>query len=82
MGILVDKKLDMSQQRAPAAWKANCILGCIKSGVASRNREVVVPLCPDEAPFGILHADCGPLHKKDVELLEQAQRIRGPEHLF
>ncbi|GAB0177752.1 mitochondrial enolase superfamily member 1 [Grus japonensis] len=88
LGMLVDKKLNMSRQCALAAQKANHILGCIKRSVTSRSKAVIVPLC---AAFVRPHLEyCiqlwGHQHKKDMELLERVQRramkmIRGLEHL-
>jgi len=54
LGVLVDDKLTRSQECALVAKKAYAILGCIKKSVASRSREVLLLLCPSEAPSGEL----------------------------
>jgi len=76
LGVLMDEKLDMNKQRALAGQKAIHVLSSMKRSIASRLREMILPLY--SALVRAHMESCvqlrSPQHRRDMDLLERVQR--------
>ncbi|TRZ13540.1 hypothetical protein HGM15179_013564 [Zosterops borbonicus] len=69
LGVLVDERLDMTWPCALAGQKAKSI----KSSMASRLREVTLPLCSGGTPPAVLHPALGSSLEEEPGLTEAVQ---------